>query len=79
VIEVTARDLRTRGGQAIDRVARGERVTITRDGRPIAELWPYSAPKLSAPALLARWRHLPAVDPRRVQADLDDLIDSRLG
>jgi antitoxin (DNA-binding transcriptional repressor) of toxin-antitoxin stability system len=36
--EVTVRDLRNRGGNVLDRVARGETLTVTRDGRPVAEL-----------------------------------------
>jgi prevent-host-death family protein len=30
---VTVRDLRNKGGDILDRVARGERVIVTRDGR----------------------------------------------
>ena len=44
--QVTVRELRNRGGVVIDRVARGERVTITRDGKPVAELRPYVQPKV---------------------------------
>ncbi len=76
--EVTVRDLRNRGGHVIDRVARGERVTITRDGRPVAELRPYIAAKLSAEALLARWKHLPTIDPVRFRDDLDEIIDAKI-
>ncbi len=42
------------GGQVIDRVARGERVTITRDGSLVAERWPYVPSKPSAEALLRK-------------------------
>jgi prevent-host-death family protein len=76
--EVTVRDLRNRGGQVIDRVARGERVTITRDGRPVAELRPYIAAKLSADVLLARWRHLPAIDPVSFRNDVGDIVDANI-
>jgi prevent-host-death family protein len=78
VTEVTVRELRNQGGHVIDRVARGERVTITRDGRPVAELRPYIGSKLSAESLLARWKHLPRVDPVSLRNDLDDIIDSRI-
>jgi prevent-host-death family protein len=37
---VTVRDLRNKGGEVLDRVERGERVIVTRDGRAIAELRP---------------------------------------
>jgi len=78
VSEVTVRDLRNHGGDVIDRVARGERVTITRGGKPVADLRPYIGSKLSAEALLARWNHLPAIDPAAWRNDLDEIFDSRI-
>lgn len=38
--EVSARELRNYGGQILDRVERGESMTITRDGTPVAMLTP---------------------------------------
>ena len=76
--EVSVRELRNQGGRVLDRVARGERVTITRDGRPVAELRPYIHARLSAEALLARWRRLPVVDPAAFRNDIDQIIDSRV-
>ncbi len=75
---VSVRELRNNGGQVIDRVARGEQVTITRDGKPVAELRPYAQSKLSAAALLARWRHLPTIDPEALRGDVDAFLDGRL-
>ena len=76
--EVTVRDLRNHEGDALDRVARGERITITRDGRRVAELRPLIASKLTAEVLLSRWRHLPAIDPVRFRTDIDDVLDCTL-
>lgn len=76
--QLTVRELRNHGGRVLDRVAQGERVTITRDGTPVAELRPYIASKLSAEALLLRWKHLPAIDVSALRNDLDDLFDSRV-
>jgi prevent-host-death family protein len=76
--EVTIRELRNRGGDVVDRVAAGEHLTVTRDGRPVAELRPYRAVPLSAAALLGRWRHLPTVDGARLRADLDRALDPSL-
>jgi prevent-host-death family protein len=76
--DVTVRDLRNHGGDVLDRVARGERITITRDGRRVAELRPLIASTLSAEALLTHWRHLPAVDRVAFRNDIDDVIDSTL-
>lgn len=72
------RDLRNCGREVIDRVMSGERLTVTRLGRPVAELRPLPSPGPDAAALLARWQHLPHVDGRAIQRDLDDAIDSAL-
>jgi prevent-host-death family protein len=74
---VTIRELRNHGGEVVDRAARGERITITRAGRPVAELRPLRVP-LSADAVLGRWRHLPAVDASALRADADRLLDPGL-
>lgn len=76
--EVTIRELRNHGGDVVDRVAAGERLTVTRDGHPVAELHPARRPGLGAAALLARWRRLPQVDPTRLRQDIDGVIDPSL-
>lgn len=76
--EVSVRELRNNGGDVIDRVARGDRVVVTRSGRPVAELLPLARPALSREALVARWRRLPATDPDQLRADVDDLLDQSL-
>jgi prevent-host-death family protein len=75
---VSVRDLRNNGGRVLARVAKGESVTVTLDGRPVAELRPLPGPALPAATLLARWRRLPAVDPVALRADLDRTIDTSL-
>ena len=75
---ITVRELRNHGGRVLDRVAGGESLTVTRDGRPIAELRPVAGRALPAATLLARWRRLPPVDPASLRADLDRTIDSSL-
>jgi prevent-host-death family protein len=75
--DVTIRELRNNGGEIVDRAARGERIVITRSGRPVAELRPLRR-ALSAEELVDRWRHLPRVDPVKLRADLDELLDWRL-
>lgn len=74
---MSIRDLRNRGGEVVDRVARGEEITITRDGVPVAELRPVARQPLAITAILERWRNAPVVDPGRFRADLDDLVDQR--
>lgn len=74
---VSIRDLRNHGGEVVDRAARGEQITITRSGRPVAELRALRPP-LSAEALLSRWNRLPDVDPVALRADVDRLLDPSL-
>lgn len=74
---VTIRELRNQGGEIVDRAARGERITVTRSGQPVAELRPLR-PALSAEALVRRRRALPKVDPAGLREDLDRLLDSSL-
>ena len=76
--EVTIRDLRNHGGDVVDRVAAGERLIVTRGGKPVAELRPVRRRGKSASVLLARWRRLPAVDGTALRSDLDATIDPRL-
>ena len=76
--EVSIRDLRNRGGEVVDRAARGELITITRDGKRVAELRALTRPGLTAQALIERWRHLPAVDPAELRREIDKAIDPSL-
>ena len=76
--EVTVRELRNDGGRVLDRVARGESLTVTRDGHAVAELRPLSRRALRASARLDRWRRLAHVDPARLRADLDAALDFSL-
>jgi antitoxin (DNA-binding transcriptional repressor) of toxin-antitoxin stability system len=76
--EVTIRELRNHGGDVVERAAGGEQITITRAGKPVAELRASAPRALGADALLARWRHLPTVDPIQLRADIDDLLDASL-
>ncbi len=76
--EATVRDLRNKGGEVLDRVIAGERVTVTRDGKPVAELSPVAGTRLSAEALVERFRRLPAIDEGKFREDVDAVIDQTL-
>ena len=76
--EVTIRELRNRGGDVVDRVAAGERLIVTRNGRPVAELRPVRSSGTSSSVLLSRWRRLLPIDGASLRADLDATIDPRL-
>jgi prevent-host-death family protein len=74
---VTIRDLRNHGGEVVDRASRGEKITITRAGAPVAELRAVRQ-GLSAEVLLDRRRRLPEVDPTRLREDVDRLLNASL-
>lgn len=76
--QVTIRELRNHGGDVIDRVARGEAVTVTRAGVPVAELLPVPRPVASAHTLLERWHRLPALDHLALRRDIDTALDPGL-
>ncbi|MDQ6806055.1 MAG: type II toxin-antitoxin system prevent-host-death family antitoxin [Actinomycetota bacterium] len=73
--DVSIRELRNHGGDVVERATRGEAITITRAGKPVAELRAVPAPPLSAPTLLARRRTLPAVDPVAMRREIDEILD----
>lgn len=76
--EINVRELRNHGGDALQRVARGETLTVTRAGVPIAELRPLPREPFSAATLLDRWQRLPLVDPEWLRGDLDEILDPRV-
>lgn len=73
---VTVRELRNDGGAVVDRVIRGERLIVTRDGKPVAELRPLQRVAPSTAELIARRRRLPRLDPEALRRDLDAIIDA---
>jgi len=72
------RDLRNHGGEVLDRVTRGATVVVSRDGTAVAELRPLPRRSPSAAELIARRRKLPYVDPRKLQGDIDSVLDPQL-
>jgi len=75
---VTIRELRNRGGEIVDRVAGGEKVTITKSENPVAELRPIPSEALAASVLLERWHRLPRLDAAALRRDLDIVLDPTL-
>lgn len=75
---VTVRELRNNGGEVLRRVERGERIVVTRDGAPVAELRPLPGPGVSPAELIRRRKHLPRVNPDALRRDIDNLIDPSL-
>lgn len=75
---VTIRELRNKGGDVVERAARGEQITITRSGKPVASLRPLDRNALTADVLLSRWSRLPTVDPAGLRADVDQILAADL-
>jgi prevent-host-death family protein len=76
--EVSIRELRNNGGEVLDSVMRGESVTVTRQGRPIAQLQPIAPEGTPATTLLERWRGIPVVAFDAFRSDLDQILDPML-
>jgi prevent-host-death family protein len=76
--EVTIRELRNDGGRVLDRVSSGEVLTVTRDGRAVAELRPLPRRPIPAATLLSRWQRLPSIDPARLRLEIDAVLDPSL-
>ena len=74
--DVSIRDLRNKGGEVIARVQAGEEITVTKSGRPVAELRPLRRRGVDPRTLIEAWSKLPPVDPERLRSDLDSVIDS---
>ena len=76
---MSIRELRNHGGEVIDRVIAGERITITRKGREVAELRPVRArAKVPMATVLEHMRQLPPMDPDKLRADIDSMLDTSL-
>ena len=75
---MTVRQLRNNGGEVLDRVERGERVIVTRDGHPVAELRPLPRRSPGPAELIERRKRLPSVDLDSLRCDLESVVDSSL-
>ncbi len=76
---IQQRDLRNDSGKVLAAVEAGESFTITRNGKPVAELKPL-APRTFVPiAELARTSvRLPHIDYNEWRDDLDAMIDQEI-
>lgn len=74
--DVSIRDLRDKGGEVIARVQAGEEITVTKSGRPVAELRPLRRGGGDPHTLIEVWSRLPSVDAERLRSDLDSVFDT---
>jgi prevent-host-death family protein len=75
--DISVRDLRNEGGEILDSVMRGATVTVTRQGRPIAELRPIRRGTDTA-RLLAIWQGTPTFAFDRFRSDLAEIFEDSL-
>ena len=71
------RDLRNQGGEVLDEVMRGATITVTRQGRPVAELRPLRKGSDTA-NLLDVWRGTPTFSLEKLRTDLAHILDDSL-
>ncbi len=76
--DVTIRELRNHGGDVVERAQRGERLTITRAGQPVAQIVALRPPPVPLEELRQRRARLPAVDPKRLRDDIDAVLDASI-
>lgn len=75
---VSVRDLRNHGAEVLRRVQRGESLTVTRDGEPVARVVPLPRAASRVEELIARRKSLPTVDSDQLRSDIDELLEPEL-
>jgi prevent-host-death family protein len=70
---VSTRELRNNGGEIVDRAARGEQITITRGGKPVARLSPLH-PEPTADVILERFRGQIPIDYEAFRVEVDEVM-----
>ena len=73
--DISIRELRNHGGEVVDRAQRGEQLTITRGGTPVARLVALQRPPMPLDEVRRRWARLPQIDPVKLRRDIDAIID----
>lgn len=73
---VTVRDLRNHSAAMLARVAHGERVTVTRDGLPVAEVIPLPRVPLNSEQLVEQFSRLPKIDAAEFTRDINEVLDA---
>jgi prevent-host-death family protein len=78
VADVSIRELRNHGGDVIERVLKGELVTVTRSGKPVAQLRALARTPVPLEELIRKRAHLPRVDVVAMRSDIDDVLDASI-
>jgi antitoxin (DNA-binding transcriptional repressor) of toxin-antitoxin stability system len=75
---VSVDQLQREGPDLVERAVRGEVVVITKGGHPVAELRALTPKGTPMADVLRAAATLPYVDPVKLRADIDDLLDTSL-
>lgn len=76
---ITQRELRNDSAAILREVQAGQRIIVTRNGVPVAELRPIEPRRFVPRAVISEAaRRAPRVDGRRFRADLDAVVDQAL-
>lgn len=76
---ITQRELRSDSAAILRDVQAGQRMIVTRNGMPVAELKPVAARRFVPRAVIAHAaRTAPHIDAARFRADLDATADQRV-
>lgn len=75
---MTVRDLRNNGGEVLDAVMRGEGMTVTRQGRAVAELRPLRRPGVRIETLEKVFKGCPSFDYSGLVDDMGEILDLSL-
>ena len=80
-MEATVQQLASMADELVRRAQAGEVITITDEGRPVADLVPHRPGDqfVNERDVLRNFASLPPVDPDRLRADLDAVIDRAAG
>lgn len=77
--EITQRQLRNDSGEIMRRLGSGEEFVVTRNGVPVGELTPYRRHEFVPTDIIdAVFRTAPRIDPERLRADIDEIVDQSL-
>ncbi len=77
---ITQRELRNDSAAVLREVQAGQRIIVTRNGVPVAELRPIEPRRFVPRAVIAEAAaRAPRIDARRLRADLDTVADQTVG
>ena len=78
--EITQRELRNQSGEIMRELDEGETFIVTRNGVPVGELTPLRRHRfVAAESAVALFKAAPAIDYRRLRADLDAAAPQDIG